>query len=323
MSITLVANIFKLDSKRLTAYYKHHLSDFRKREQADHSKECIFFPDNMGEHISLDETSLNNGELYTVLTYKAGHGKKGTLIALVKGTKSEEVCDWLSEKLPEELRLKVKTITLDMAGSMARIARRCFPKAKQIIDRFHVQKEFKEALQNLRIQYRWQAMEDENRQIRECKERGEAYHSEVFSNGDTKKQLLARSRYILFKNPDDRISTQRQRAEILFEQYDDLKQLYYLFVQLGQIYSTSYDKNVAGVKLAWWFNKVEQWGYPQFNTVVKTFVNHYERILNFYDERMTNASAESFNAKLKQFRATFRGVADPNFFLFRVAKIFA
>ena len=319
MSVTLVADIFKLDSKRLTAYYKHHLSDFRKWEQADHSKECIFFPDNMGEHISLDETSLNNGELYTVLTNKAGHGKKGTLIAMVKGTKSEEVCDRLSEKLPEELRLKVKTITLDMAGSMARIARRCFPKAKQIIDRFHVQKEFKEALQNLRIQ----VMEDENRKIREYKERGEAYHSEVFSNGDTKKQLLARSRYILFKNPDDWTSTQRKRAEILFEQYDDLKQLYYLSVQLGQIYSTSYDKNVAGVKLALWFNKVEQWGYPQFNTVVKTFVNHYERILNFYDERMTNASAESFNAKLKQFRATFRGVADPKFFLFRVAKIFA
>lgn len=105
---------------------------------------------------------------------------------MVKGTKSEEVCDRLSEKLPEELRLKVKTITLDMAGSMARIARRCFPKAKQIIDRFHVQKEFKEALQNLRIQ----VMEDENRKIREYKERGEAYHSEVFSNGDTRSSFL-------------------------------------------------------------------------------------------------------------------------------------
>lgn len=283
----------------------------------------MFFPENIGDHISLDETSLNNGELYTVVTNKAGHGRKGTLVAMVKGTKSENVCRWLTEKLPEELRLKVRTVTLDMAGSMARIARGCFPYAKQIIDRFHVQKEFKEALQDLRIQYRWQAMADENRLIKQCKEYGMDYHPRIFPNGDTQKQLLARSRYILFKNPEKWTPTQKQRAEILFQEYDDLKQLYYLSVQLGQIYSTSYHKNVARVKLALWFNKVEKWGYTQFNTVVKTFVNHYERILNFYDERLTNASAESFNAKLKQLRATFRGVADPKFFLFRVAKLFA
>ncbi|WP_462429560.1 transposase, partial [Butyricimonas virosa] len=47
------------------------------------------------------------------------------------------------------------------------------------------------------------------------------------------------------------------------------------------------------------------------------------RILNFFNNRSTNASAESFNAKLKDFRAQFWGVLDIKFFLFRVAKIFA
>ncbi|MDP2188422.1 MAG: transposase, partial [Sphingobacteriaceae bacterium] len=37
----------------------------------------------------------------------------------------------------------------------------------------------------------------------------------------------------------------------------------------------------------------------------------------------TNASAESFNAKIKAFRAQFRGVRDINFFLFRIAKLYA
>ena len=45
--------------------------------------------------------------------------------------------------------------------------------------------------------------------------------------------------------------------------------------------------------------------------------------INFFDNRSTNASAESFNAKLKAFRANLRGVADIEFFLFRVAKIYA
>ncbi|HJD74713.1 transposase, partial [Bacteroides reticulotermitis] len=37
----------------------------------------------------------------------------------------------------------------------------------------------------------------------------------------------------------------------------------------------------------------------------------------------TNAASESFNAKIKQFRAQLRGVRDINFFLFRLSKIYA
>ena len=43
----------------------------------------------------------------------------------------------------------------------------------------------------------------------------------------------------------------------------------------------------------------------------------------YFDNRSTDASAESFNAKVKAFRAQFRGVRDIPFFIFRLAKIFA
>ncbi|MDY5599413.1 MAG: DDE transposase, partial [Bacteroidaceae bacterium] len=36
----------------------------------------------------------------------------------------------------------------------------------------------------------------------------------------------------------------------------------------------------------------------------------------------TNASAESLNSKIKQFRAQLRGVADVDFFLYRLSMIF-
>ena len=261
--------------------------------------------------------------MYTIVTNKDGHGKKGSLIAIIKGTKRDDVCRWLLRKLPVGKRRKVKTITLDMSGSMSRIAKKCFPLAKQIIDRFHVQKEFKDALQDLRIQYRWQAMEAENKEIRKCKKERTEFKAEIFSNGDTRKQLLASSRYLVFKNPEKWSVSQRQRAEILFEQYDDIKQFYYLSLRLGQIYSCNSKKDEARVNMALWFNDMEEWEYPQFNTVIKTFTNHYDRILNFFDERLTNANAESFNAKIKKLRASFRGVADVKFFLFRVAKLFA
>ena len=57
--------------------------------------------------------------------------------------------------------------------------------------------------------------------------------------------------------------------------------------------------------------------------VMRTIYMHYEKILNFFDKRSTNAASESFNAKIKAFRAQFRGVKDKDFFLFRLAKLYA
>ena len=60
-----------------------------------------------------------------------------------------------------------------------------------------------------------------------------------------------------------------------------------------------------------------------FNVIAATFYEHYDEILNFYNHRSSNAMAESFNAKIKLFRANLRGVADKKFFLFRIAMLYA
>jgi transposase len=76
-------------------------------------------------------------------------------------------------------------------------------------------------------------------------------------------------------------------------------------------------------KLAHWYNKVKDSGFRSFNSISATIHTHYREILNFFDQRSTNVSAESFNAKLKAFRAALRGVSNIKYFLFRVAKIYA
>ena len=60
-----------------------------------------------------------------------------------------------------------------------------------------------------------------------------------------------------------------------------------------------------------------------FNVIAATFYEHYDEILNFYNNRSSNALAESFNAKIKLFRANLRGVIDKKFFLFRIANLYA
>ena len=61
-------------------------------------------------------------------------------------------------------------VTLDMAGSMQKIAKTCFPRAMQVIDRFHVQKLVYEAVQELRITYRWQVIKEENKSMKAAQE---------------------------------------------------------------------------------------------------------------------------------------------------------
>lgn len=313
---------YYINGDHFSQQYKDHLSDYHQWDQKEHAQDWMLFPDNLGPRLSLDETSLSNGELYTILTNKAAKGQKGALVAMIKGTKSESVIDVLKQ-IPKRLRDKVEEITLDMASSMNLIVRHCFGKAVKIIDRFHVQKLAYDALQEMRIQHRWDAINEETNAIDNARWEKKEYEPLRFENGDTKKQLLARSRYLLFKSPDRWSHTQKVRAKILFAQYPDIKQAFSLTHSLRMIFSHTKDKGVAFTKLARWYNDVAESGFKAFNTISATIYTHYKEILNFFDNRSTNASAESFNAKLKAFRASLRGVSDITFFLFRVAKIYA
>jgi len=241
---------------------------------------------------------------------------------MIKGTESSKIIEVL-ERMPETVRTTVKEVTLDMAGSMSRIVIESFPNATKVIDRFHVQKLAYDAIQEIRIKHRWEAIDEETNDIENAKSDNKKYIPEILSNGDTKKQLLVRSRYLLFKPRNKWTEKQKNRAKVLFELYPDINQAYDLTHELRMIYSHTKEKGVAYTKLAKWFNKITESGFKSFNTISATIYSHYPEILNFFDNRSTNASAESFNAKIKAFRATQRGVTDIPFFLFRLTKIYA
>ncbi len=210
-----------------------------------------------------------------------------------------------------------------MAGSMKNIISRCFVNAIQVTDRFHVQKLANQALQDIRVQERWKALDIENSFILQARKEGKTFIDKEFENGDTAKQLLIRSRYLLAMDATKWTINQQQRAKILFKEYPLIHQAYALTQKLRDIYNRTTIKGVAYTKLAHWYNEVQNTGLKQFNSVINTIQVNYRTILNYFDNRSTNASAESFNAKIKAFRAQFRGVKDINFFLYRLMKLFA
>lgn len=314
--------------------YKERISDYRSWDQYEHAHDYILYPDNLGEDLSLDETCLSNGDVYTILTNKAAHGGKGSLVAMVKGVAADTVSDVL-KKIPMRKRLMVKTVTTDLSSAMMLIVRKVFLRASLINDRFHVRQLISEAVGQLRIRHRWEVLEAENKAIKEHRARRKAaktrqereiigqWEPERMENGETMPQIMARSRHIILKHRSKWNEQQKARAEILFAKFPDLEKAYRLFLKLVEIFNEKDVPDVARLNLARWYNEVEAFGSNEFNKVLETFENHNTTIVNYFERRLTNASAESFNAKIKAFRTQFRGVRDIKFFMFRLTKLYS
>jgi transposase len=187
---------------------------------------------------------LTHGKLYTILTNKSAKVRKGSIVAIVAGTSSDKIIPLL-QKTPLKQRKKVTGITLDMTGSMNLNTKKCFPNVVLVTDRFHVQK--------LRIKHRWESIDRENEQIEKAKKNKKAFRPVVLPNGDSIKQLLVRSRYLLFKNQNKWTEQQNIRSVLLFELYPDIKKAYELSQSLrnifyetrGKIYATKAACQVA------------------------------------------------------------------------------
>ncbi len=218
--------------------YKEKLSGYRQWHQLKHAEEYVLHDSNIGENLSIDETSLSNGEVYTVVTNKAAKGRKGALVTMIKGVASDNVIEKLKH-LGLSKRRKVQTVTADLSDSMKYIASKAFPSAEQISDRFHVQQLMSQAIDEMRIELRWEG--------------------------------------------------------------------------------------TARLNLARWYNRVAESGsdFRSFNTIAATFYEHSDEIINYFDNRSTNASAESINSKIKAFQAKLHGVNDTKFFIFRLCNLYA
>ena len=89
------------------------------------------------------------------------------------------------------------------------------------------------------------------------------------------------------------------------------------------IYADTDRRPLANTRLAKWYLDVENSGFDSFKVIAATLRDRETEIVNFFNNRATNASAESFNCKIKTFRAQLRGVSDIKYFLYRLSKIYA
>lgn len=353
MTAQCVGRFFQTDGKYLQRAYKEHLSDFNIWNQKEHAGTYVLAEENIGERLSIDETMLHN-DLFTFLSNKDGHGKQGTLIGAVKGITVDEVSEHLT-KLPEEQRLAVKEVTMDFSDSMFGIVRKCFPNAEIVIDCFHIMQLAGKALEEMRLKNKRAARTELNRQEREFKKKlqrraksraryakshkpkyskdgkrlgrprkrkNEKFEPEKLGNGETKLDLLTRVRYPLLKSGNDWSEFQKKEMKILFDLDKRMKVAYGLVCALRNIFKKKQSREKAGKSLEAWAKNVGRSRIRELISARDTIMGKKEYVLNYFNNRSTNASAEALNSKMKGFRTQVRGVADLPFFMYRMMKIF-
>ena len=349
LTATSLARFFHIKGSELERYYKHHLSDYGTWEQKEHAADWVLLDQNLGEHCSIDETNLCN-EVYTILSNKAGHGKKGTVVAVVKGTKADFVSSILKQ-IPQSEREKVTEITMDFSNSMYSIAKQCFPNATIVIDCFHVVQRLCEGLEEIRLKFKRLAATESKKEAaafarnedRKARQRAlyrkkhpknkkehrgrkrirkQKYKPTLLSNGETKVEMLTRSRNMLAQSGDKWGESKRERAKILFGLYPQMSESYSLICKVRAIFSMKISREEAKERLHEWYKDVNACTLREVKGARNAIKEKEEYVLNYFINRSTNASAESLHSKIKGFRAQLHGVADIPFFLYRVCTIF-
>ena len=277
---------YKINGDRLERSYKDYLSDFRQWEQKPHASDWILLEKNMGPRLSIDETSLQE-DLFTILSNKDGHGRRGTVIAAVRGTKASEVIRILMQ-IPQEKRIEVREVTMDFSDSMYSIVSAVFPNATIVIDCFHIIKRCGDAVEEIRLRSKREAIKDQRKRQAEFRNKLEQrvkqrkyyrkkhprrykgrkrgrkpvrlngrFKPEILDNGDTGVELLTRSRGLLRVSRNNWSDTQKIRAGLLFSLYPKIKEAYNLVDSLRNVFRMkTLDRVNARNRLHEWYQKV-------------------------------------------------------------------
>ena len=329
VNFTTIGGFLQLKPQTVYYWYRNYLSGY---PEAVESKEWgknnftgtdkreksvpVLKPENFGEQMSVDEKMIDE-EFYTVMTNRQT-GK----IALLAETLTVTELNKLIDKTGQ-VKQKVKTITADLSPTYEKFCEQSFPEAMIVADKFHVVKHIIEAVQTLRLRIK---QEEIARLPTTKKERREYEKQTKLINGESRIELLTRSRYVLFKRTQNWTASQQKRATLLFETFPQIKDTYELTQQIRKWL----DKENIGQyewkieqQLIHWYDCAEQAKLPEVENLIRIIGSHEEKIMNYFKTGKTNAKAEAMNSKIQRFITANYGVRDKDFFLYRLARYYS
>jgi len=350
---TPIAKALCVEPQKLWRWYRDTLSGFLepdvqqklhqyniKHREKGVEKEIrvpILKPENIGPNMAIDEKQIGE-DMHTVLSNR-DTGKIAMLAQTLKAKELGQLTAFFDGK-----GFEVKTVTRDLSNSYDWFCRTAFPNAGHVADKFHIIKSLLDACQDVRVRYRQEILRDKRLKHEQHKEQEEQrklqcelegkrfvkkkfkYKEKKTENGETPMELLARSRFLLFKYENQWTDNQNQRAQTLFKLYPEIEQAYILSCQFREWYrkeNIGKDTTLINLELNNWYREVEKIEVDEIQNF-KSLVERNESIIKRYFEKgHTNAIAENINGKIKRFIMINQGTRDREFFYFRLGNYFS
>ena len=318
--------MFDIKPQTLQYWYKNFLSDYnpdieskkwhpQKIESIDDStgeiKEkpvYVFKKENLGENMSIDDKAIGHTG-FSILS----NNDTGKIAMLVESIDSQEV-EQAMGLFGKEL-YKVRNISMDMSPTYALVCNNLIPRARQVIDKFHVMKYVYDSVSDIRIKI--------GKELTATLTKGKKKTEE---DRETLSELerLRRVRHAITQSPNKWNKEMEKTVNQIFEKHDDLKMAY----QVSQNFKHWYDyknhlKSTDEITkdLYQWYDQAKQ--IKEFGSVIKMIRKHEDEIINFFKHGMTNAKAERLNGKIQRFVSGNYGIKDKDFILYRIAGYFS
>jgi transposase len=349
-----VGIILCIEGKKLYRWYKEVLSGFLDTEQQvllhkydtkekdkDKKEHPVQVPilkvENLGAKMCIDEKHIGD-HMYTILSNRES-GKIAMVACTLKVATLTKILENFGDK-----KFEVKSISRDLSESFNWVCRQSFMNATHVADKFHVLCHLFDASQDMRVFHRQKVLSQrrilfdefqkkEFERAGQCMKDRKKFIPQEFlfkeprlANGETLRELLARSRYLLYKFQNQWTQKQQERAEVLFEKYPDLKVAYDLSGVFRNWYSKlniGEDKNLLLSELHRWYRLVEKTGIEELLNFKSLVERNQSYIMNYFNIGESNAMAEGINSRIQQFIHPNKGVRDKDFFFFRLAKFYA
>jgi len=350
MNTSAFCSVLNLDAQLVWRWYRDHLSGFRESEASgehyqhdlplangDTVRVPIFKQENFGKAMSIDEKQIGE-EMHTVLSNR----DTGKIALMVRSMRYEDLQRILNSN--SLICRQVETLTRDLSPLYAKVASELFPNSSPVADKFHIIRSLLDACQDVRVRLRQDLLRErrlhyqahkkrEKERKKECLAAGKVfvpqafkYEEEELSNGETVLEALARSRYLLFKYPDDWTASQHGRAQALFEKYPEIEKVYARCCEFRDwMKKENVGKNIRLLtdKLKNWMQQVEQDDIDEMLNFKSLIERNMLPILNYFRFGATNAIAENINSQIQRFIMINQGTRDREFSYFRIANYFS
>lgn len=227
--------------------------------------------------LSIDEFKGNaDGEKFQCIVTNP---KKKIVLDILPDRKQEALCKYFSKFTN---RSQVQYITMDMSGPFRATAKRCFPNAEIVADKFHVVRQVTWAFENVRKRVQKEFHQD-------------------------RRKYFKHARRLLLKRSEKLTSDQLQQVSIMLSCSKELAFAYHLKNEFYR-FMDSKNETEAKKRLKNWMLIAAAADIPEFKKCINTFSDWSKEILNAFKTGLSNGYTEGCNNRIKVIKRNAYGI---------------